>query len=86
MQARARAWAWARARVQARAWVDGWPGGRGGEHRVTLALDVLRDLQKVVEPGTFTLMVGGASDKIQQTASLAVVAATSDLNESESAE
>ena len=65
----------------------------GATRRVTLALDVLRDLwlvdrdlQKVVEPGTFTLMVGGASDKIQQTASLAVVAAASDLNESESAE
>jgi beta-glucosidase len=53
----------------------------GATRRVTLALDVLRDLwlvdrdlQKVVEPGTFTLMVGGASDKIQQTASLAVSA------------
>ena len=30
------------------------------------------DLKKVVEPGTFTLFLGGASDKIQQTASLRV--------------
>ena len=52
----------------------------GATSRVTLELNVLRDLwlvdrnmQKVVEPGAFTFMVGGASDKIQQTAAFEVV-------------
>ena len=53
----------------------------GASVRVSMELDVQRDLwlidstyTKVVEAGAFTIMVGGSSDKIQQKATLRVVA------------
>jgi len=53
---------------------------------VTFLIDVQRDLwlingkyEKTVEPGTFTIMVGGASDAIQRQARLEVVAEHSEL-------
>lgn len=52
----------------------------GASVKVALQLDVARDLwlidldmRKVVEPGNFSIMVGGASDKIQLRANLTVV-------------
>ena len=49
--------------------------------QVSMEIDVLRDLwlvdldyRKIVEPGAFSLMVGGSSAKIQQTANLTVTA------------
>ena len=52
----------------------------GATKRVTLEIDAGDDLwlvnhamEKVVEPGDFTIMIGGASDQIQQTALLTVV-------------
>lgn len=53
----------------------------GKEVKVSFSIDVKRDLwlinrayEKVVEAGTFTIMVGGASDLIQQSAQLEVIA------------
>lgn len=55
--------------------------GPGQSVNVDMELDVQRDLwlidlryNKVVEPGNFTITVGGSSDKIQQTATLIVEA------------
>lgn len=53
----------------------------GQDVEVTFVVDVKRDLwlinnkfEKVVEPGNFTIMIGGASDLIQQHTTLEVVA------------
>ena len=53
----------------------------GQSVKVEMELDVQRDLwlidlryNKVVEPGNFTITVGGSSDKIQQTVTLLVTA------------
>jgi beta-glucosidase len=55
------------------------PIAPGESTHVVFELDVLRDLwlvnlklDKVVEPGSFTLMIGGASDAIQLNAELTV--------------